>query len=225
LRKKLDCTVNDVFLATVTGACREYLKDHGVALDDIVFRASTPVSLRAEDDHKQAGNRVSSWFVDLPVAEPDRRAQVEAIHAETNRLKESRQAMGMEMMMAAAEFAPSGILSMGIEMASGPVNIIVTNVPGPQFPLYMLGSRLLSMIPEVPLLENIGLGIALMTYNGTVFWGFTADYDLVPDLEYFVDLVERSFAELAALAGIDVSSAQGSDSSPRTRLLPPAETS
>ncbi len=225
VRKKLDCTVNDVFLATVTGACREYLRDHGVALDDLVFRASTPVSLRDEDDHKQAGNRVSSWFVDLPIAESDRRAQVEAIHAETNRLKESRQAMGMEMMMAAAEFAPSGILSLGIEMASGPVNIIVTNVPGPQFPLYMLGSRLLSMIPEVPLLEHVGLGIALMTYNGTVFWGFTADYDLVPDLEYFVDLIERSFAELAALAGIDVPNSPGSESSPRTRLLPPAEMS
>jgi hypothetical protein len=62
-----------------------------------------------------------------------------------------------------------------------------------------------------------------MTYNGTVFWGFTADYDLVPDLEYFVDLIERSFAELAALAGIDVPSSPGSDSSPKSRLLPPAE--
>jgi WS/DGAT/MGAT family acyltransferase len=223
VRKKLDCTVNDVFLATVTGACREYLMGRDVEVDDIIFRASTPVSLRAEDDHKQTGNRVSSWIVDLPVGESDRRAQLAAIHAETDRLKESRQAMGMEMMMAAAEFAPSGILSLGIEMASGPVNIIVTNVPGPQVPLYMLGCRQLSMIPEVPLLEHVGLGIALMTYNGNVFWGFTADYDLVPDLESFVDLIERSFAELAALAGVDVSESAGSGASARTRLLPPIE--
>jgi len=223
VRRKLDCTVNDVFLATVTGACREYLKGRGVALDDIVFRASTPVSMRAEDDHSQAGNRVSSWFVDLPVAEANRIAQIEAIHAETQRLKESRQAIGMEMLMAAAEFAPSGILALGAGVASGPVNIIVTNVPGPQFPLYMLGGRMLAMIPQVPLLQNIGLGIALMSYDGRVFWGFTADYDLLPDLERFVDLTERSFAELAASAGVEISSSAGSESTVRAELLPAAE--
>ncbi len=205
VRRKLECTVNDVFLATVTGACREYLKDRGVRLDDIVFRASTPVSLRAEDDHSNSGNRVSSWFVDLPVAQADRVAQIEAIHAETQRLKASRQAMGMDMLMAAAEFAPSGVMALGAGMASGPINIIVTNIPGPQFPLYMLGGRMLAMIPQVPLIENIGLGIALMSYDGNVFWGFTADYELVPDLEHFVDLIESSFAELAASAGVEIS--------------------
>jgi diacylglycerol O-acyltransferase len=224
VRRKLECTVNDVFLATVTGACREYLRDRGVRLDDIVFRASTPVSLRSEDDHSQSGNRVSSWFVDLPVAEVDRRAQVDAIHEETQRLKESRQAMGMDMLMAAAEFAPSGILALGAGMASGPVNIIVTNVPGPQFPLYMLGGRLLAMIPQVPLIENIGLGIALMSYDGGVFWGFTADYDLVPDLDHFIDLIERSFADLAAAAGVEISGAVRSESEIR-ELLPVAEQS
>jgi WS/DGAT/MGAT family acyltransferase len=211
VRKEMHCTVNDVFLATVTGACREYLLGRGVTLDDIVFRASTPVSMRAEGDHSQVGNRVSSWFVDLPLAEPSRTRQLEAIHAETERLKASRQAIGMEMLMAAAEFAPSGILALGTGLASAPVNIIVTNVPGPQFPLYMLGSRLLAMIPEVPLLENIGLGIALMSYDGGVFWGFTADYDLVPDLEHFVDLIGRSFAELAAAARVEISSAAESE--------------
>ena len=77
----------------------------------------------------------------------------------------------------------------------------MTNVPGPQFPLYMLGARMLAMIPEVPLLQNIGVGIALMSYDGQVFWGFTADYDLVPDLDQFVDLVRESFAGLAEAAG------------------------
>lgn len=223
VRRKLGCTVNDVFLATVTGACREYLLGRGVALDDIVFRASTPVSLRSEDDHSQTGNRVSSWFVDLPVAEADRTTQIDAIHAETQRLKESRQAVGMEMLMAAAEFAPSGILALGAGFASGPVNIIVTNVPGPQFPLYMLGGRMLALIPEVPLLENIGLGIALMSYNGSVFWGFTADYDLVPDLGHFVELIGRSFAELAETTGVELSSAARDDATVRSELLPAAE--
>jgi WS/DGAT/MGAT family acyltransferase len=219
VRRKLDCTVNDVVLATVTGACREYLLARGLDLDGLVFRASIPVNLRSEGDHDQAGNRVSTWFLDLPVAEPDRTRQLQAISAETTRLKESRQAMGMEMLMAAAEFAPSGILALGTGFASDPVNLIVTNVPGPQFPLYMLGSRMLALIPEVPLIENIGLGIALMSYDGRIFWGLTGDYDLVPDLEHFVGLVERSFAELAKEAGVGVSS-PGPSEAVRAELLP-----
>jgi diacylglycerol O-acyltransferase len=222
VRQKLDCTVNDVVLATVTGACRKYLQEHAVELDDIVFRASTPVSLRAENDHGQTGNRVSSWFVDLPVGEADRKNQIYAIHRDTQELKKSRQAMGMEMLMAAAEFAPSGILAMGAGMASGPFNIIVTNVPGPQFPLYFLGGRMLAIIPQVPLMENIGLGIALMSYDGDIFWGFTADYDLVPDLEHFVDLIERSFEELAEAAGLENSAAEPDDEVVR-ELLPADE--
>ncbi len=220
VRKAMDCTINDVFLATVTGAYREYLQDRQLNLDDLVFRASTPVSLRADDERGQMGNRVSSWFVDLPVGQPDRSAQLAAIRAETQHLKESHQAMGMDMLMAAAEFAPSGILAMGAGLASGPINTIVTNVPGPQFPLYMLGARMLALIPKVPLIQNIGLGIALMSYDGQVFWGFNADYDLVPDLEHFVDLVEESFADLARTAGVDVFSNLAENEAPeRDKLL------
>jgi WS/DGAT/MGAT family acyltransferase len=222
VRRKLGCTVNDVVLTTVTGACREYLLGRGVNLDGIVFRASTPVNLRAEGDHAQTGNRVSSWFVDLPVAEADRVAQLEAIHAETRRLKESRQAIGMEMLMNAAELAPSGIVALGVGLASGPVNVIVTNVPGPRFPLYMLGSRMRALIPMVPLLENVGLGIALMSYDGGIFWGFNADYDLVPDLTHFASLVERSFAELAARAGVEIS-APGVGAPAPSELAPAGE--
>jgi diacylglycerol O-acyltransferase len=225
VRKTMDCTVNDVFLATVTGACREYLKGRDVNLDDIVFRASTPVSLRGADERGQMGNRVSSWFVDLPISQPDRPAQLAAIHAETQRFKESNQAIGMDMLMAAAEFAPSGILALGAGLASGPINTIVTNVPGPQFPLYMLGARMLAMIPKVPLMQNIGLGIALMSYDGRVFWGFTADYDLVPDLEHFVDLVRTSFAGLASAAGVELSKPIENAAQDQDQLLPPVRVS
>ena len=225
VRKALDCTVNDVVLATVSHAFRGFLKGRQVAVDGITFRASTPVSTRADDERSQMGNRVSTWFVDLPLGEPDRRAQVAAIRAETRRLKESRQAMGMEMLMAAAEYAPSGILALGVGLASGPANTIVTNVPGPQFPLYMLGARMLAIIPKVPLLENIGLGIALMSYNGRVFFGFTADYDLVPDLDHFVALVAKSFAGLAAAAGVEISDSPEDGAASRPRLLPPVQVS
>jgi len=222
VRKAMDCTVNDVFLATVTGAFRTFLQDRQVHVNDIVFRASAPVSLRSEQERDQMGNRVSTWIVDLPVSEPDRRTQLSAIRSETQRLKDSRQATGMEMLMAAAEFAPSGILALGAGFASAPVNTIVTNVPGPQFPLYMLGARLLAMIPKVPLLQNIGIGIALMSYDGRVFWGFTADYDLVPDLDRFVGMIDTSFAELAEAAGVE-RSADGVRRGPT--LLPPAQVS
>jgi WS/DGAT/MGAT family acyltransferase len=225
VRKALDCTVNDVVLATVSHAFREFLKGRQVAVDDITFRASTPVSMRGSDEHSPMGNRVSTWFVDLPIGEMDRRSQVVAVRSETRRLKESRQAMGMDMLMAAAEFAPSGILALGVGLASGPANTIVTNVPGPQFPLYMLGARMLAIIPKVPLLENIGLGIALMSYNGRIFFGFTADYDLVPDIDHFVDLVARSFVGLADAAGVEVSATSDEWMPSGPRLLHPFQAS
>ena len=101
------------------------------------------------------------------------------------------------MIMKVAEWTPPVLLSLGAQSANGQVNSIITNVPGPQFPLYMLGARLLSMVPMVPLLGGVGLGIALFSYAGKITWGFNADYALVPDLGIFVDQVAQSFADLA----------------------------
>jgi hypothetical protein len=115
--------------------------------------------------------------------------------------------MGVEMMMEVAEWTPPVLLSLGAQAVSGPINSIVTNVPGPQFPLYMLGARLLAMYPMVPLLPGMGLGIALFSYDGRLCWGFNADFDLVPDLERIPGLVEHAFKELAASLGVQVSGA------------------
>jgi WS/DGAT/MGAT family acyltransferase len=202
IRRKLDCTVNDVFLATATQAFRSLLLDEGLDLEEIVFRASTPVSLRPEGDHGTTGNQVASWFVQLPVGEPDRLAQLRAIRAETGRLKESDEAQGMGIAMAATDLLPTPLLNFAAGFASSAVNTVITNVPGPQIPLYMRGAPLEAILPGVPLLQNIGLGIALMTYNGRVFWGLTSDYDLVPDLECFGERVAESFAGLAEAAGV-----------------------
>lgn len=202
IRKSLSCTINDVVLACVTGAMRHFLQERQVRPDEIVFRVAAPVSVRSEAERGRPGNRVSTWIVELPIAIADRREQVEAIRKETLRLKESRSALGMETLMEAAEWAPSGMVSLSSSLMSGPINSIVTNVPGPQMPLYMMGARLLAMIPQVPLLENVGLGIALLSYDGRMHWGFTGDYDLVPDLPLFLDAVRESFAELAAVAGV-----------------------
>jgi len=202
IRRAFGCTVNDVVLATVTGAVRAYLARHGGRPEEIEFRVSAPVSVRRDDERSQMGNRVSSWLVSLPLGESDARARVDAIHAQTLHLKETRQAQGIDMLMAAAEYAPAGIVSLGSRLASGPINSIVTNVPGPQFPLYMLGAKLVAMFPQVPLLDGLGLGIALMSYDGWMHWGFTADYDRVADLDAFVADVRDAFAELADAAGV-----------------------
>ena len=149
------------------------------------------------------GNKVSSWIVRLPVGLSEPLKRMEAIHEVTQDLKESQQALGVEMMMAVAEWTPGVLLSLGAQAASGPINMIVTNVPGPQFPLYMLGARLLESFPQVPLLQGTGLGVAIFSYDGNLCWGFNADYGLLPDLEAFRDCIDKSMQELSDAAGVD----------------------
>ncbi|MCC6847749.1 MAG: wax ester/triacylglycerol synthase family O-acyltransferase [Deltaproteobacteria bacterium] len=216
--KALGCTINDLVLATVTGAVREFLMAHHVRPDEIDFCVSAPVSVRREAERGRLGNRVSSWILQLPIGEPDPGRRLAAIQRVTQDLKASNQALGVETMMAIAEWTPTVLLSLGARAASGPINMIVTNVPGPQIPLYMLGARLLELYPQVPLLENTGLGIAIFSYDGKLFWGFNADYELVPDLRSFVKAIDRSFRDLAALASAartQPDAARGADSAAR----------
>jgi WS/DGAT/MGAT family acyltransferase len=201
-RRAYDCTVNDIVLATVTGAFREYLIRRRVDPSELDFRISAPVSVRSAQDKGKLGNRVSSWIVQLPVGEEDPKAQLDAIRSATQDLKNSEQALGVDMIMKAAEYAPAALMSLGAQASSGPINSIVTNVPGPQFPLYMLGAKLVSMIPQVPLLDGVGLGIALFSYDGTLCWGFNADFELVPDVDEFRRDIERSLERLCKAAGI-----------------------
>jgi diacylglycerol O-acyltransferase len=202
VRKALGCTVNDVVLTTVTGAIRDFMIRRLVRPEDIEFRVSAPVSIRRDEDKGKMGNHVSSWIIPLPIGESDPLLQLEALHELTQELKSSQQALGVKMMMAAAELTPGVLLSLGARAASGPINTIVTNVPGPQFPLYMLGAKLLESVPMVPLLENTGIGIALFSYNGNLCWGFNADYGLLPDLEAFRRGIQKSFQALSEAAGI-----------------------
>ncbi|RMF24991.1 MAG: wax ester/triacylglycerol synthase family O-acyltransferase [Deltaproteobacteria bacterium] len=202
VRRVYGCTLNDLVLATVAGAVRAYLERRWMNPEEVDFRVSAPVSVRDEGDRGRMGNKVSSWILRLPVGEPDPVKRLETIRAATEELKRSEKALGVQMLMAAAEWAPAKLLSLGSRATRGPINMIVTNVPGPQIPLYMLGARLRKMIPQVPLLENTGLGIALFSYDGTVFWGLIADPGLVPDLPEFVRMIGDSFAELRVRAGV-----------------------
>jgi diacylglycerol O-acyltransferase len=203
IRRGMECTVNDVVLTVVTSAFRSYLMRRRVDPTHLDFRVQAPVSVRSDEERGKLGNRVSGWLVRLPVGEADPRKQLERIHETTQELKDSHHALGADMIIGMMGAMPNSLVSLGAQAASGTMNSIVTNVPGPQFPLYTLGSELLAMYPQVPLLANVGLGIALISYNGNVCWGFNADLGLVPDLSDFVARIQESFAQLAEVAGVE----------------------
>jgi WS/DGAT/MGAT family acyltransferase len=223
VKNRLGGSLNDVVLATVAGAVREFLERRRVSVEGLEFRVMSPVSVRTQSERGTLGNRVSAWIVDLPIAERDPRRCVERIAAETSRLKSSKQAVGADLLTQAVAWTPSTLLSLGSRMAlrALPFNLVVTNVPGPQVPLYLLGSRMVDNFPQVPLTDYLGLGIALFSYAGQLCWGFNADWDLLPDLHDFVRAIETSFAELCAAAS--VAPGNGADRPPTLPLRPPGE--
>ena len=209
VRHAAGCTINDVVLNTASGAFREYLIRRDTDPARLKFVASAPVSMRREGDSKAMGNRVSAWQVRLPLDEADPLKRLRAIHSVTRKLKDSRSALGVDMLMQMAEWTPPILLSLGARATGAATNTIITNVPGPQFPLYLLGARLLNMFPMAPLLDRMGIATALFSYNGRLNWGFIADYGLVPDLPVFGQLVEKSFLEFARAVGVDAEGAIG----------------
>jgi WS/DGAT/MGAT family acyltransferase len=202
LRRALGATVNDTVLTIVTGAFRDYLARRGCDPSQLDFRIQAPVSMRSEEERGTLGNRISAWTVPLPLGEEDPRRQLERIQATTRELKESRQALAVETMMSVMDAMPSQLLSLASRQAQGTVNSIVTNVPGPQLPLYLLGAELLGMYPQVPLMLGVGIGIALISYNGSLCWGFNADAARVPDLADFVAGIRAAAQRVAALCEV-----------------------
>jgi len=202
VKAALGGSLNDVVLATVAGAVQRFLEGRNVHVDLLDFRVMAPVSVRASHERGTLGNRVSAWMIDLPLAERDPRRRLERIAAATARLKSSKQALGAEVLSQVMGWTPSTLLSLGARMLTRalPFNLVVTNVPGPQVPLYLLGARMLDNYGQVPLTDYLGLGIVIFSYAGTLCWGFNADWDLLPDLHDFVIAVEESFEELEEAA-------------------------
>ena len=220
VKNALGGSVNDVVLATVTGAVRRFLtEDRGFPVDDIEFRVMAPVSVRSEDQRGQMGNQVAMWLVTLPIDEPDPVEQLARVMAETLKLKVTDQALGAATLVQLSAGTPVTLLSLAARMASNarPFNITVTNVPGPQFPLYLLGSRLLIQYPLVPLWEYHGVGIALFSYDGVVAWGFNAERDIMFDLHDFVHQVEVAFEELERRAAAAVAELETPAPKPKPR--------
>jgi WS/DGAT/MGAT family acyltransferase len=203
VKDRLGGTINDVVLAVVTAAVRRLLEKRGAQLEGIDYRVIIPVNMRPPGDDLSSANRVSAFFLSLPVEEPDPRRRFERIEADTAHLKESKAAQGIDIFTRAVDWSGSTLLTRaGVRIASGvrPYNMIVTNVPGPQVPLYLLGARLLGVYPQLPLFANQGLGVAVMSYDGKVFWGMLGDWDLVPDLDAFSEAIQTSFDELRDVA-------------------------
>jgi hypothetical protein len=163
-----------------------------------------PVSMRAAKESGTLGNRVSAWTVDLPIAERDPLKRLAQIHEQTQELKASNRAEGAEVLSQVTEWTGSGLLSLGSRLMTlgTPFNSVITNIPGPRKPLYLLDSPLVEIHPHVPLAGTMGLGIALFSYTGTLSWGFSADWDQVPDLHDLTLETQRSFASLCEAAGV-----------------------
>jgi len=197
VKARLGGTVNDVVLATVAGAVRRFLQRRRVSVRGLDFRVAAPVNMRAPGD-LALGNRASVWLTELPIQERDPRRRLAKVCELTTTLKQSKQALGTDVLMQVADWGGPALVTFGARFASrvSPYNLLVTNVPGPQFPLYMLGARFLEGYPLVPLFDNQALGIALFSYAGRLCWGFNADWNLVPDVHTFVEDVEASFTEL-----------------------------
>ncbi len=199
VRKGHGGTVNDVVLATVAGALRTWLMTRGEPVGPTTsVRAMVPLSTRAEDG--QTGGGVSSYFVDLPVGESNPVVRLHQVSFAMRGHKDSGRSVGAAALVSMSGFAPPTIHSLGARVASGLTrrlfNLVVTNVPGPQFPLYAAGAQLLSMYPVVPLAKDQALSCGVTSYDGRVFFGLNADRDAMPDVDVLASLLEESLAEL-----------------------------
>ena len=200
VRKEHGGTVNDVVLATVTGALRTWLLTRGESVNGRVVRAMVPVSVRGDEQPGALGNRVSSYFVDLPVGEPSPVVRLSQVSYAMTGHKESGQSVGAEALVGLAGFVAPTLHAMGARLASTFTrrlfNLVVTNVPGPQIPLYAAGAEMLEVFPVVPLAKGQAVSIGLTSYNGGVFYGLNADRDALPDVDVLAQCIEESLAEL-----------------------------
>jgi WS/DGAT/MGAT family acyltransferase len=195
-------TVNDVVLTVVAGALRSWLQSRGVRTEGMELRALVPVSVRTQDQRGAAGNRIAAMRGPLPVWVDDPVERLAVVRAAMDDLKESKQAIGAEVLTSVQMFAPPTVLAQAsrVNFSTRLFNLLVTNVPGPQFPLYVVGRRMLAVFPIAFLPKNHALSIAIMSYDGAMNFGLLGDYDAMYDLDEFGAAIEASLAELVALA-------------------------
>jgi len=203
VKDSLGGTVNDVVLAVVSGALRRHLQRRGTSTDGMELKAFVPVSVRSDEERGQTGNRVSGMIAPLPVWSADPVERLRTISAAMEDVKASGQAVGAQALTELGGFAPPNLMSQAARLITRQrfVNLVVTNVPGPQFPLSLADRELLDIFPMVPLGGNLTMGVAIVSYNGTMDFGLVGDFGALADLDDLADDLAAAMDELRAAAG------------------------
>jgi len=211
IKDSLGGTVNDAVLAVVSGALGRYLRHRGVDTRDLVLRALVPIAVAVDDEDAALGNAVAPLAAPLPIGIEDPVAQFQAIREATADLDGARRALGARALTELAGLATATIMSQAarLQQSQPGFDLMVTNVPGPQYPLYLLGRRLRALYPVVPITGRQALGIAVVSYDGRLCFGLLADYDGLPDVDVLATELRASIDALAAGASIPRRAARG----------------
>ncbi|MGI8505582.1 MAG: WS/DGAT/MGAT family O-acyltransferase, partial [Solirubrobacteraceae bacterium] len=202
VKDALGGTVNDVVLTVVSGALAQWLRSRGIRIEGLEMRALVPVSVRTEAHKNTLGNQLTVMRGPLPVYIEDPVARLRFVRAAMDGLKESKQAEGAATLAAVNNLAPPTVLAQAsrLNFSTRLFNLIVTNIPGPQLPLYVLGRRLDDLFPVAFLPDHHALAVAIMSYNGGLDFGLLGDYDALPDIDLIAEGIEASLAELLDVA-------------------------
>ena len=206
IKDELGGTVNDIVLSVVAGGLGRHLRRRGTGTDGLELKAMVPVSVRADVERGALGNRVAAIMAPLPVWCQEPVARLDIVSEQLKGLKSGGQAVGAQVLTDLSGFAPPTIMDQASRLIARQrfFNLVVTNVPGPQFPLYLLGRRMIDPFPMVPLVRNQALGIALLSYDGRINFGLVGDFDLLWDIDDLAEDLELSLDELAAAAGVEL---------------------
>ena len=215
IKNALGGTVNDVILSVVSGALANWLRGRRVPTAGLEMRALVPVSVRTSSEQNTLGNQLTLMRGPLPVYVDDPVARLAVVRVAMNGLKESKQALGAATIAAMNDLAPPAVLAQAsrLQFSTRLFNLLVTNIPGPQFPLYVLGRRLHDMFPLAFLPKNHALAVAIMSYAGRIEYGLLGDYDALPDIGVIADGIDTGLAELVAAA-------KSGGASPRAKKRP-----
>ncbi len=198
IRRAYGGTVNDVVLSGVSGALALLLRSRGEPVDDVHLRILCPVSVRDDSERNTLGNKVSAMFITLPIGIADPAERLAAIHANTKHLKEREQAVGADFLLGLTHYAAPTLVNLAARVVHRQpfINLVVTNVPGPQIPLYLMGARMLEAFPIVPLTRNLSVVVGILSYDGVLYFGLFGDRDACSDIEVLAAAVDDSFAEM-----------------------------
>ncbi len=202
VRRALGGTVNDVVLAGVAGGLHELFHHRGDSTAGLRLRVMIPVSVRADEHRGALGNKVSAMFVSLPVDTMAGTVRLAAVSEQTKHLKEQQQAVGADFLINMSDYVAPTLMSLAARVVHRQrfLNLVVTNVPGPQFPLYLMGSRLVEAFPIVPLTRNLTIVVGILSYDGTLHFGLWGDRDACEDLEVLAAGIDDAFGELLKTA-------------------------